>query len=51
MAATVGAVMTTPVIGMGVGTDVVDVVTAMLDDRVRSIPITWRPCSLKRCPE
>ncbi len=38
-AATVGAVMTTPVIGMGVGTDVVDVVTAMLDDRVRSIPI------------
>jgi CBS domain-containing protein len=38
-AATVGAVMTTPVIGMGVGTDVVDVVTAMLDDRARSIPI------------
>lgn len=38
-AATVGAVMTTPVIGMGAGTDVGDVVTAMLDDRVRSIPI------------
>ncbi len=38
-AATVGSVMTTPVIGMGASTDVVDAVTAMLDDRVRSIPI------------
>jgi CBS-domain-containing membrane protein len=37
--ATVGDVMTSPVIGMGAGTDVVDLVTVMLDDRLRSIPI------------
>jgi CBS domain-containing protein len=37
--ATVGEVMTTPAIGMGAGTDVVDLVTAMLNNRVRSMPI------------
>jgi CBS domain-containing protein len=36
---TVGAVMTTPAIGMSSGTDVVDLVAAMLNDRIRSIPI------------
>ena len=38
-AATVGEVMTTSVIGMGAGTTVVDLVTAMLDDNVRAMPI------------
>ncbi|MCU1686559.1 MAG: hypothetical protein JWQ81_7298 [Amycolatopsis sp.] len=38
-AALVGEVMTTPVTAMGAGTDVVDLVTAMLDSRVRSMPI------------
>ena len=38
-ASTVGAVMTSPAIGMGADTDVVDLVTAMLTDRVRSMPI------------
>jgi CBS-domain-containing membrane protein len=37
--ATVGEVMTTPAIGMGAGTDVVDLVSAMLSDRIRCIPI------------
>lgn len=36
---TVGAVMTTPAVGMGAGTDVVDLVAAMLNDRIRSMPI------------
>lgn len=31
--------MTSPVIGMNANTDVVDLVTAMLTDRVRSMPI------------
>jgi CBS domain-containing protein len=31
--------MTTPAIGMAAGADVVDVVTVMLADRVRSLPI------------
>ena len=38
-APTVGAVMTTPVITMNANVDVVDLVTAMLADRVRSMPI------------
>jgi CBS domain-containing protein len=38
-AATVGEVMTTSVISMGAGTDVVDLVTAMLDNKVRAMPI------------
>ena len=38
-AATVGEVMTTTVIGMNASADVVDLVTAMLADRVRSMPI------------
>lgn len=37
--AIVGEVMTTPAIGMAAGADVVDVVTVMLADRVRSLPI------------
>ncbi|MDT7725231.1 MAG: hypothetical protein QOI21_1807 [Actinomycetota bacterium] len=37
--AVVGEAMTTPAIGMGAGTDVVDLVTVMLEDRVRSMPI------------
>lgn len=37
--ASVGDVMTSPVIGMGPGADVVDLVTVMLDDRIRSVPI------------
>lgn len=36
---TVGDVMTSPVTAMGAGTDVVDLVTVMLDERIRSIPI------------
>lgn len=39
LTSTVGEVMTTPVVGMGAGTDVVDLVTAMLEEPVRSIPI------------
>ena len=39
VAATVGAVMTTPVTAMDAGTDVVDLCTAMLDTSVRSMPI------------
>ena len=35
----VGDVMTSPVTAMGAGTDVVDLVTVMLDQRIRSIPI------------
>lgn len=35
----VGKVTTTPVVGMGAGTDVVDLVAAMLDEPVRCIPI------------
>lgn len=38
-AATVGAVMTTPAVGMGATADVADPVAAMWDDRVRSMPI------------
>jgi len=38
-AATVGAVMSTAVIGMSANADVVDLVTAMLAERVRSMPI------------
>jgi CBS domain-containing protein len=37
--ATVGAVMTTPAVGMGATADVADLVAAMWDDRVRSMPI------------
>jgi len=36
---TVGAVMTTPVTALSAGTDVVEVVTVMLNERVRAIPI------------
>jgi CBS domain-containing protein len=36
---TVGDVMTSPVTAMGPGTDVVDLVTVMLDERIRSLPI------------
>ncbi|MEV6872088.1 CBS domain-containing protein [Amycolatopsis sp. NPDC051128] len=36
---TVGGVMTTPAVGMGAGTDVVDLVRVLLDDRIRSMPI------------
>lgn len=36
---TVGEVMTSPAIGMGAGTDLVDLVSVMLDDRIRCIPI------------
>jgi CBS domain-containing protein len=35
----VADVMTTPVTGMAQNTDVVDLITAMLDDRIRSMPI------------
>ena len=35
----VGEVMTAPAIGIGAGVDVVDLVTVMLTDRVRSMPI------------
>jgi CBS domain-containing protein len=38
-AGTVGGVMTTPAVGMGVGTDVADLVRVLLDDRIRSMPI------------
>lgn len=38
-AGTVGGVMTTPAVGMGAGTDVVDLVRVLLDDRIRSMPI------------
>jgi len=38
-AETVGAVMTTPAVGMSASADVADLVTAMWDDRVRSMPI------------
>jgi CBS-domain-containing membrane protein len=37
--ATVGEVMTSPAISVAAGADVVDVVTLMLDDRVRSVPV------------
>ncbi len=36
---TVGDVMTTPAIGMGARTDVADLVTAMWDGKIRSMPI------------
>ena len=36
---TVGGVMTTPAVGMGAGTDVVDLVRVLLEDRIRSMPI------------
>ncbi|WP_051386005.1 CBS domain-containing protein [Actinokineospora inagensis] len=36
---TVGGVMTTPVVAMGPGTDIADLVTTMLDGGLRSIPI------------
>jgi CBS domain-containing protein len=36
---TVGAVMTSPAIGMGTESDVTDLVAAMWEDRVRSMPI------------
>jgi CBS domain-containing protein len=36
---TVGEVMTSPAISMAASADVVDLVTLMLDDRVRSVPI------------
>jgi CBS domain-containing protein len=39
LTSTVGEVMTTPVVGMGAGTDVVDLVSAMLEEPVRSMPI------------
>jgi CBS domain-containing protein len=39
----VGDVMTTPAIGMGVLTDVVDLVTAMMQDHDRSMPIVDGP--------
>ncbi|MEC3982393.1 CBS domain-containing protein [Amycolatopsis sp. H20-H5] len=38
-AMSVGEVMTTPVTAMGAGTDVVELVIAMLDSRLRSMPI------------
>ena len=38
-AATVGEVMTTDVVRAAPGTDVVDLVTAMLDQHVRSVPV------------
>jgi CBS domain-containing protein len=38
-ARTVGGVMTTPAVGMGAGTDVVDLVRVLLEDRIRSMPI------------
>ena len=38
-AGTVGGVMTTPAVGMGAGTDVVDLVRVLLEDRIRSMPI------------
>jgi CBS-domain-containing membrane protein len=37
--ATVGEVMTSPAISVAAGADLVDLVTLMLDDRVRSVPI------------
>lgn len=39
----VGDVMTTPAIGMGADTDVVDLVTAMMQDHDRSMPIVDGP--------
>jgi CBS domain-containing protein len=39
----VGDVMTTPAIGMGVLTDVVDLITAMMQDHDRSMPIVDGP--------
>ncbi|WIX92338.1 CBS domain-containing protein [Amycolatopsis sp. DG1A-15b] len=36
---TVGGVMTTPAVGTGAGTDVVDLVRVLLEDRIRSMPI------------
>lgn len=36
---TVGDVMTTPATGMAQNTDVVDLITAMLDSKIRSMPI------------
>jgi CBS domain-containing protein len=36
---TVADVMTTPVTGMGATSDVVDLITVMLNDRIRSMPI------------
>ncbi|WP_328649630.1 CBS domain-containing protein [Amycolatopsis sp. NBC_00348] len=36
---TVGGVMTTPAVGMDAGTDVVDLVRVLLEDRIRSMPI------------
>ncbi|MEV7098593.1 CBS domain-containing protein [Amycolatopsis sp. NPDC051045] len=38
-AGTVGGVMSTPAVGMGAGTDVVDLVRVLLEDRIRSMPI------------
>jgi CBS domain-containing protein len=38
-AGTVGGVMTSPAVGMGAGTDVVDLVRVLLEDRIRSMPI------------
>ncbi|MBK1783174.1 CBS domain-containing protein [Prauserella cavernicola] len=37
---TVGEVMTAPAVAVGTATDVVDVVRLMLDERVRSVPVT-----------
>ena len=37
--ALVGDVMSSPAIAMGAGADVVDLVTVMLDERIRSVPI------------
>ncbi len=48
--ATVGDVMTLTVITTGPGTDVVDLVTVMLDDRVRSVPIVDGSTSSTGCP-
>ncbi|MEU8635880.1 CBS domain-containing protein [Amycolatopsis sp. NPDC048633] len=38
-AGTVGGVMTSPAVGTGAGTDVVDLVRVLLEDRIRSMPI------------
>jgi CBS domain-containing protein len=38
-AGTVGGVMTTPAVEMSAGTDVVDLVRVLLEDRIRSMPI------------
>lgn len=40
---TVAEVMTTPVTGMGAATDVVDLITALLDSRIRAMPIVDGP--------